>query len=151
MIRKSILAMLTGGVFSLLMLSACNESDPMAPTSQSAKVKGKGDTATVVIDTKPVDTTTPWCGTPDGTDPMDIPHTGGPVAVDTFPTVDPKPVVTDGFEPIDWTAVPLPGSEGWECRGFSPPVCATNGKTYRNVCEAAWSGLKAASEGACKR
>jgi hypothetical protein len=149
---KSILTMVTGGVFSLLMLSGCNQSDTTGPASVNAKVVGKA--IIVAADTNaPADTAKPWCGTPDpeGTDPMDIPHTTDhPVVVDIPTTPDPKPEVVGEFEPIDWTAKAIAGSEGWHCSSLSPPVCATNGKSYRNGCEAAWSGFRVASEGKCK-
>ncbi len=151
---KSTLKLVVGGAFSLLLLAACNPADPAGPSQQSAQVKGKPEVTNPI--TKPVDSiprdpldTVPWCGTP-----IDVPPEGGQPPVEIPHTTDPVPPVThpdsDGFEPIDWSAKALPGSEGWYCSEMSPAVCATNGKSYRNMCEAAWSGLGVAHAGKCK-
>jgi hypothetical protein len=149
---RGALALIAAGSLSVFFLTGCFQTDSGDSSSKSAHVKGTPDDETGIpkdnndtVNPAEGDTLPLVCGTPDpGTDPVD-------------PLVDPiedtsevlTPVDNDGFEPIDWTAKALPGSEGWDCMAQSPAVCAENGKTYRNVCEAAWSGQKAKSAGRC--
>jgi hypothetical protein len=145
---RGLMALIAGGALSLFLLTGCFQTDADDSPVKSAQVKNDSgkpkDDATTIVN--PEDTV-PWvCGTPDpdsGIVPVEIPDVEDPKDPDVTP-------VDDGdFAPIDWSAKAIAGSEGWHCSVYSQPVCAGNGKTYRNICEAAWSGQLEKSAGRC--